>query len=88
VVPVAEKAIEDGSPEDLVKLLTDVVEEQTRKRFERVMDLKREAAGMGVEEMREYVEAILGLEVYSHKLYECAHAGPHGEGTHHHEHAA
>jgi hypothetical protein len=37
--------------------------------------------------MREYVEAMLGLEVYSHKLYECAHAEPHGEGAHDHEHA-
>jgi len=32
VVPVAEKAIEDGSPEELVKLLTDTVEEQIRER--------------------------------------------------------
>ena len=86
VVPMAEKAIETGSPEELVKLLTDAVEGQIRERFERVMDLKREAAGMGVKEMREYVEAMLGLEVYSHKLYECAHAEPHGEGAHH-EHA-
>jgi hypothetical protein len=87
VVPVAEKAIETESPEELVKLLMDTVEEQTKKRFEHVMDLKREAAvGEGVEEMREYVEAMLGLEVYSHKLYECAHADPHGEGAHH-EHA-
>jgi hypothetical protein len=46
------------------------------------------ASGEGVTEMREYVEAMLGLEVYSHKLYECAHSEPHGEGTHHHEHAA
>jgi hypothetical protein len=87
VVPVAEKAIETESPEELVKLLTDTVEDQIRERFERVMHLKSAAAGEGVEEMREYVEAMLGLEVYSHKLYECAHAEPHGEGTHH-EHAA
>jgi hypothetical protein len=52
------------------------------------MHLKREAAtGEGVEEVREYVEALLGLEVYSQKLYECAHAEPHVEGAHHHEHA-
>ncbi|HEU4492771.1 MAG TPA: DUF6448 family protein [Rubrobacteraceae bacterium] len=88
VVPVAEKAIEDGSSEDLLKLLTSAVEEQTRGRFEHVMHLKREASGKGVKEKREYVEAMLGLEVYSHKLYECAHSEPHGEGAHHHEHAA
>ena len=88
VVPVAEKAIEDGSPDELVKVLTYTVEGQIRERFEHVMHLKREASGKGVKEMREYVEAMLGLEVYSHKLYECAHAEPHGEGAHHHEHAA
>ena len=88
VVPVAEKAIEDGSPEDLLKLLTSAVEEQTRGRFEHVMHLKRASSGKGVKEKREYVEAMLGLEVYSHKLYECAHSEPHSEGAHHHEHAA
>jgi hypothetical protein len=79
VVPVAEQAIETGSSEELVKLLTDTVQAQVRVRFEDVMRLKREAAGKGVKEMREYVEAMLGLEVYSHKLYECAYAKPHGE---------
>jgi len=88
VVPVAEKAIEDGSAEELLKLLRDTVEEQIRERFEHVMRLKRQVSGKGVTEMREYVEAMLGLEVYSHKLYECAHARPHGEDAHHHEHAA
>ena len=88
VVPVAEKAIEDGSPDELVKVLTQAVEGQIRERFEHVMHLKREAAGKGVTEMREYVEAMLGLEVYSHKLYECAHSGPHGEDAPGHEHVA
>jgi hypothetical protein len=88
VVPVAEKAIEDGSPEDLVKLLTAAVEEQIRGRFDHVMHLKSESSGKSVKEKRDYVEAMLGLEVYSHKLYECAHSEPHGEGAHHHEHAA
>jgi hypothetical protein len=88
VVPVAEKAIETESPEDLVKLLTDTVQGQIRERFEHVMHLKRESSGKSVNEKREYVEAMLGLEVYSHKLYECAHSEPHGEGAHHHDHAA
>jgi hypothetical protein len=30
---------------------------------------------------------MLGPQVYLHKLYECAHAKPHGEGAHGHEHA-
>ena len=88
VVPVAEKAVETESPEELVKLLTQTVEEQIRERFEHVMHLKREATGKDVKEMREYVDAMLGLEVYSHTLYECAHAEVHGEGDHDHEHAS
>jgi hypothetical protein len=44
VVPMAEKAVEIGSPEELVKLLTDAVEGQIRERFEHVVHLKREAA--------------------------------------------
>jgi hypothetical protein len=88
IVPVADRAIEDGSPEELVKLLTEAVEEQIRVRFERVMRLKEEASGKGVEERRVYVEAMLGLEVYSHKLYECAHSEPHGEDAHDHEYGA
>lgn len=83
VVPVAENAIETGSAEALVKLLTDTVEKQIMERFEHVMRLKEEASGKGVKEMREYVEAMLSLEVYSHKLYECAHVHPHGEDAHH-----
>ena len=88
VVPVAEEAIGTESPEELVRLLTATVEEQLRERFEHVMRLKREASGEGVKKMREYMEAMLGLEVYSHKLYECAHAEPHGEVSHGHEHSA
>jgi hypothetical protein len=87
-VPVAEEAIETESSEELLKLLTGTVEEQIRERFERVMHLKGEASTKGVKEMREYVEAMLGLEVYSHKLYECALSEPHGEGTRHHKHVA
>jgi len=45
--------------------------------------LQEEFSGKGVKEMREYVEAMLALEVYSHKLYECAHAHPHDEDAHH-----
>ena len=66
---MAEKAIETGSPQGLVKLLTDTVEAQTRGRFDHVMHPKREASvEQGVKEMREYVETMLGFEVYSHKL--------------------
>ena len=76
VIPVAEKAIETGSPDELLELLSDTVQAEAKKRFDRVMQLKSRAKGT-VDEAREYVQAMLGLEVYSHKLYLCAKAGPH-----------
>lgn len=82
VIPVAEKAIETGAPDELTKLLCDTVREEVKKRFDSVMRLKRHAVG-SVDEAREYVEAVLGLQVYSHKLYGCMTADPHAA---HHRH--
>lgn len=82
VIPVAEKAIETGSPDKLVELLCEVVREEVLHKFERMIHLK-EHADQSVDDAREYVEAMLGLQVWSHKLYGCAQAGAH-EG--HHEH--
>ncbi len=82
VIPVAGKAIETESPDELLQVLADTVRAEVKKRFERVMHLKQHAGG-SVDEAREYVEAMLGLQVYSHKLYQCARAEPH-EGIHNH----
>ena len=68
VIPVAERAIETGSAVELVDLLTDVVHAEVQKRFDRVTRLKPHAKGP-VDKAREYVEAVLGLQVWSHKLY-------------------
>jgi hypothetical protein len=78
VIPVAERAIETGSPDELIEALTEIVSTEARKRFERAMELKKHKDGP-VAEVREYVEAMLGLEVWSHKLYQCAIAEPHDE---------
>lgn len=83
VVPVAEKAIESGSPDELIKLLTDTVRAEVEEKFHHVMHLKSKAQGP-VDEAREYVEAMLGFEVYSHTLYQCVTAEPH-HGAHTHE---
>lgn len=83
VIPVAERAIETGSPEELIRVLTDIVAEQVEHRLGHAMELKTHADA-GVAEAREYVEAMLGLEVWSHKLYLAALASAHG-GEHHHE---
>jgi hypothetical protein len=82
VIPVAEHAIETGSVDALLKTLTSIVEAQTRRRFERAIQLKEHAGGT-VPEARAYVEAMLGLQVWVHKLYQCTLADPH-EGTHEH----
>ena len=83
VIPTAESAVETGSPDELLSMLTDTLRAEVHKRFDRVMRLKKRA-GQSVDAAREYVEAMLGLQVYSHKLYECAHAEPHGEAHEHH----
>jgi hypothetical protein len=86
VVPVAERAIESGSPDELVKVLTAKVRDEALERFGRAISLKPHADA-GVAAAREYVEAMLGLEVWSHKVYNCASAGPHDEHGEAHEHA-
>ncbi len=84
VIPVAEHAIETGSPDELVKVLTDIVRAETSKRFTRMSELQKHVDD-SLDDAREYVEAMLGLQVWSHKLYKCALAGPHDEVREHEE---
>jgi hypothetical protein len=76
VIPLAERAIETGQPDELLQFLSDTVREEVKKRFDHVMHLRHHAEG-SVEEAREYVEAMLGLQVYSHKLYTGSNADAH-----------
>lgn len=84
VIPVAEKAIETGEVDELTSLLCDLVRKEVEHRFERMMHL-RQHTSHGVDAAREYVEAMLGLQVWSHKLYLAAKARPH-ENAGEHEH--
>jgi hypothetical protein len=84
VIPVAEEAIRVGSPDRLVRLLTDALQEEVRHRFEHMKRLQDHSPG-DVAKAREYVEAMLGLEVWSHQLYQAMKANPH-EGGHQHHH--
>ena len=86
VVPVAERSIEAGSPDELIQILTDNVRHEVAQRFERVVTLKARAE-RSVPAARAYVEAMLDLEVWSHKLYSCASAGPHDDHAGAHAHA-
>ena len=85
VVPIAERAFESGSPDELIQVLTDKVRDEVVTRFRRAMALKPRAEE-GVAAAREYVEATLALEVWSHKIYACASAGPHQDHGEAHEH--
>ena len=80
VIPVAEKAIDAGSPDALIRLLSDTLRQEVQHRFEHIKHL-RDHRPDDVAKAREYVEAMLGLEVYSHQLYQAMKASPH-EGGH------
>ena len=84
VIPVAEKAIESGSPDALIQLLTETLRHELRHRFEHMKHLSGYCTG-DVGKAREYVESMLGLEIYSHHLYEAMKASPHEGGHQHHE---
>lgn len=83
VIPVAEQAIETGSPDELTKLLTTRVEEELRDRFSQVMKLQAHADG-DLASNRAYVEAMLDLQVWAHGLYNATRSGAH---EHQHTHA-
>jgi hypothetical protein len=83
VIPAAERAIESGSPNELVGLLTETIRAEVTARLAHTMELKRHATH-SVEAAREYVEAMLGLQVWSHNLYMAA-KGPAHIGAHEHE---
>lgn len=76
VIPVAERAIESGSPDELVHLLTETVRKEVTERLAHAMRLKRSAT-RSVESAREYTETMLGLEVWSHSLYLATKAPAH-----------
>lgn len=80
VIPVAEAAIKSEDPSELVAKLTEIVAGEIKKRFEKMLRLKK-TADKSVDEGREYVEAMLGLQVWSHKLYTAAVSDPHGKKT-------
>ena len=80
VIPLAEGAIKSGDPSRLADFLADAVRGEVADRYAAMLRAKGTAAA-GVDEARVYVEAMLGLQVWSHKLYGAIHAAAH-EGTH------
>ena len=76
VIPVAETAIETGSPRELIDLLSAVVHEEIDRRLHEVIHLRPHASAT-VDEARAWVHAMLGLQVWAHGLYAAARAEPH-----------
>lgn len=75
-IPMAESAIEADDPTRLAGFLAEAVREEAMTRFE-AMRQAREHAGEGVEGARAYVQATLGLQVWSHHLLGAVHASAH-----------
>ena len=64
VIPVAERALQVGSADELVQVLTEAVADQAKTRLDRAMALKPQEH-RSVAAAREYVEALLGLQVWA-----------------------
>src|SRR5687767_7091636 len=86
VIPLAERAIETGDDDELVALLTETVEQEVHDRLAHVMHLRPEA-GASVAPARAYVQAMLGLQLWAHGLYQAARGSAHA-GSHVHEPAS
>ena len=83
IIPIAEKAIETDSVEELKETLTYIIASEVEQRFEHMQYMKQYAEE-SVEDAREYVESMLGLQVWSHKIYLAATAGPDEKAVVHH----
>jgi hypothetical protein len=83
----ADKALESGSVDDLLKVMTEAVVRGIREHFERTMALKKHA-GHSVEAGREFAEAYVKYVHYVEKLYDdaTAKAAHHGEPPREHKH--
>jgi len=83
IIPIAEKAIETDSVEELKETLTYIIASEVEQRFEHMQYMKQYAEE-SVEDAREYVESMLGLQVWSHKIYLAATAGLDEKAVVHH----
>ncbi len=68
VIPAAERALESGSADALIEVLTASVRDQVTLRHARAMRLETRAND-SVEDARAHVEAMLGLQVWAHSVY-------------------
>lgn len=81
-IPLAEKALETGAPDEVLRLLRDTVTREVTERLAHVVHLKGAATG-GVGPARAYVGAMLGFEVWSNKVYQAIVGAAHAGEEHH-----
>jgi hypothetical protein len=79
IVAVADKSLETGNSDDLVKQVTDEVTAGIRKRFDKVVEKKKQV-DESVKDGREYVAAYVEFTHYVEGLYQKAVS----EGANHH----
>ena len=83
VIPLAERAVATGSPDEVVDFLAGTLREELTRRLEQVTVLAA-SKDRSTEDARRYVEAMLGFEVYSHNVLAALLAGAHEGGHEHH----
>ena len=83
VIPRAERAIDSGDVTELARFLTGAVADELAARFSSVLGAKAHA-DESLEAARRYVTAMLGFQVWSHKLYLALTAPAHATTKHEH----
>lgn len=76
-IPAADKALEDGTAESVLKLLTVTMHDGVRERFKHVM-AKKPSNPNDVEAGQAYVQAYVAFIHYVERLYEGAKHSAHG----------
>jgi hypothetical protein len=82
IIPIAEKAVQSENGAALEEALVAAVREQVAERFHHLGCL-RAGAHRGVDAARSYVQAMLGLQVWAHGLYQATRATGHASGHTH-----
>lgn len=76
VIPMAERAIDLGSPVELLDFLSEELRVQVVRRVDEVV-IRQDQASESVDQARAYVQAVLGLQTWSHKLFKCLRSAGH-----------
>ena len=69
VIPLAERAVNTGSPGEVVDFLASVLSAEVKHRLEHISALAV-ARERSLDDARRYVEASLAFQVYAHRIYE------------------